>query len=179
VVATDIELELWLPIGEAPGYEVSSWGRVRKGEEPVEAWENAKGYHLVNLELPPLHDGEPPQLLIRYVHRLVLQAFEPSAAGLQVNHDDGVKGHNELGNLEWTTPAGNLTHAWATGLIARIRRSHRSVCRHGHPLDQVYRQRDRAGSMRTWRRCSRCRRASYRARKARGAGVLSLLDLLT
>jgi len=174
VDASVIEREEWRPIDEAPGYAVSSWGRVRRGAEIVEPWENAKGYHCVNLELAPLLGAERPRVLVRYVHRLVLLAFDPPRRKLQVNHENGRKAENVRRNLSWTTPAGNLTHAWATGLISRIRRR-RDVCRHGHPLDQVYRQRDRHGVLHTWRRCSRCRRARDDERRH---GVRSLLDLI-
>ena len=96
--------ERWAPIAEAPAYDVSTWGRVRRGDVEVASWPNAKGYHLVNLEIA----GAPR---LRYVHRLVLAAFRGRPTpGLQGNHEDRVKGHNALGNLTWTTPAGNTAH---------------------------------------------------------------------
>jgi hypothetical protein len=169
-------LELWAPIAEAAAYEVSTWGRVRRGEFEVASWPNKKGYHCVSLEVPGRTNP-----VIRYVHRLVLQAFRHQANqqlpfDLQGNHDDGVKANNALENLSWTTPSGNITHAWATGLMPRTR-AKRSCCRFGHPVDQVYSQLDRSGNMRTWKRCGRCRRAAYRRARNRAASVRSLLDL--
>lgn len=168
-------LELWAAVLEAPGYEVSSWGRVRRGAFDVASWPNAKGYHLVSLEI----EGVPR---LRYVHRLVLTAFAPlpvsrdtagDTAPLQVNHDDGDKAHNMLANLAWTTPGGNVAHAWARGLLPRTR-VRRPTCGQGHLRDQPYRQRDRHGVLRTYARCRRCRRLAYRRARDARRGLRSL-----
>jgi hypothetical protein len=59
---------------------------------------------MVSLEV----DGRP---VLRYVHRLVVLAFRGLDAGRRlVNHGDGVKGHNALGNLAWSTPSSNVLH---------------------------------------------------------------------
>lgn len=52
------------------------------------------------------------------VHQLLARAFigEPPP-GMQVNHKDGVKTNNRIGNFEYTTSAGNTRHAIALGLI--------------------------------------------------------------
>lgn len=104
--------EVWSPILEAPRYDVSTWGRVRRvmvdapdTYHDVPSWPNAKGYHLVSIELP---SGKPA---LRYVHRLVLTAFRGRDRRRQLaNHDDGRKHHNALDNLAWSTPSENVLH---------------------------------------------------------------------
>lgn len=53
----------------------------------------------------------------KLVHQLVAHAFVPHIDGKpDVNHLDGVKTNNYWRNLEWSTRAGNMLHAWRTGL---------------------------------------------------------------
>src|SRR4051812_15682930 len=46
-----LELEFWAPVAEAPTYDISTCGRVRRGDQLIECWPNKKGYHLVSLEI--------------------------------------------------------------------------------------------------------------------------------
>jgi hypothetical protein len=159
----------WRPVAGVPCCDVSDAGDVRCGCELLESWVNgATGYVLVKLD-----DGPP-----RYVHQLVLEAFVgPRPPGHQANHKSGSKCDNRLENLEWVTPSENSRHAHRTGLVRR-ERTRREVCRHGHPLDQTYRQQDRRGIWREWRRCSTCRRAAYRrSRYGADEGPRALLAL--
>jgi len=53
----------------------------------------------------------------RLVHRLVALTFLPNPQGYPViNHKDGNRHNNNLENLEWTTPIGNVTHSIRSGL---------------------------------------------------------------
>jgi hypothetical protein len=55
------------------------------------------------------------------VHRLVLAAFEGACPdGHEVNHKNGVKTDNCLGNLEYMTREQNIAHAMAYGLMRLI-----------------------------------------------------------
>lgn len=166
-----MELEYWAAIAEAPAFEVSTLGRVRKGDDAIGTWENRGGYVCVSLELT---DGRS---VLRYVHRLILEAFDELPGPTdQANHGNGRKADNRLDNLEWTTAGGNVAHAWRTGLQPRTRRR-RGTCRYGHPLTQKYTQRSR-GAMRSWFRCARCRRVLARQARDRALGFRSLLELL-
>lgn len=51
-------------------------------------------------------------------HQLVALAWigpQPTS-GHEVNHDNGSKNDNDVGNLEWSTRQENVQHAWRTGL---------------------------------------------------------------
>lgn len=165
-------VEEWRPLPEAPAYEVSSHGRVRRvmvdapdTYHDVASWPNAKGYHVVSLEIA----GVPK---LRYVHRLVLAAFKGPAGSRIVNHLSGRKGENTVENLEWTTPKGNTAHARAAGLMPSRHRTP-DICRFGHPRAQLYSQRRRG-----YHRCATCRRVAYRRNVALKTGLRSLLALL-
>lgn len=55
---------------------------------------------------------------IRYVHRLVLEAFKGREEGRNyVNHKDGNKENNHLNNLEWVTAKENTRHGIELGTI--------------------------------------------------------------
>lgn len=87
-------------------YEISSYGRVRhKGGTEVGGSLNSYGYRAYSLFV----GGK------RYTckgHRLVAEAFIPNPEGKRnVNHKDGDRDNNFVGNLEWATHGENERHA--------------------------------------------------------------------
>lgn len=53
------------------------------------------------------------------IHRLMMMIFNPifNCELYDVNHKDGIKYHNWLWNLEWTTRSENIQHALNNGLF--------------------------------------------------------------
>ena len=109
----EVSSELWKTIDEVPVYQVSTLGRVKNtktgllihlqkrksGYVKVGLWKNGKEY-------------------TRDVHRLVAEAFIPNPDNLpDVNHDNGHKDDNRVGNLYWCTEKENIQHAMRTGLF--------------------------------------------------------------
>jgi hypothetical protein len=102
-------------------YSVSNYGRVRRefnGARPnnppriMKPTVNHKGYLWVQLQ-----DRANLRKKILFVHVLVAEAFiclRPDQKW--VNHKDGVKANNAVGNLEWATRVENQQHAVRTGL---------------------------------------------------------------
>ena len=108
--------ETWKQI---PGYHysVSSIGRVRNDlTDKIKAPRVDKyGYARVDI----YKDGKPYR---EKIHRLVSNAFIPNPEHKpQVNHINGNKLDNSIGNLEWTTASENMQHCVKTGLFTPSR----------------------------------------------------------
>ena len=111
---------VWKPVVGYEGlYEVSNCGKVRS----VEHYTN--GHHLMAKELKPtmsqrylyvkLYKNAKPRTI--RLHRIVAEAFVPNPMHKpQVNHINGNRLDNSVGNLEWCTSSENLRHAYKTGL---------------------------------------------------------------
>ena len=125
------------PIPGYPGYDVSSFGRVRsyrtkiaiRGEgnrcgsrsamatnpRILKGWPNGDGYTSIRAVGP---NSRP------MVHRLVAQAFLPNPERLpEVDHRNYVKSDARLDNLEWVTKAENIRRALASGVRDKNRPS--------------------------------------------------------
>jgi hypothetical protein len=105
---------MWRECERHPGYEVSSYGNVRNIQSgTIRYLEPHKGYLRFVRE-------KNSKKFRDTVHRLVALAFIPNPDNHpQINHIDGDKQNNAVGNLEWCTPLQNVTHAIATGLQVR------------------------------------------------------------
>lgn len=122
--------EEWRLSLDAPDYEVSSMGRVRRATprmgthvgKIIKHRIERNGYCVVLLTV----DGKPKNLR---VHRLVVTAFSgpPINSEMQVNHINGIKTDNRLCNLEWCSRSENAKHALMIG-IGKVpdNRGHRS-----------------------------------------------------
>lgn len=100
-----ITIEEWKVIKECGRYEISSFGNVRnKKTKLILKQKEDKGYSRVGL-----FDGKKQKLY--GTHRLVAQAFIQNHDNKpQVNHINGIKNDNRVGNLEWCTASENNIH---------------------------------------------------------------------
>lgn len=103
----------WIKVEGFPNYSVSDMGEVRNDRrgrilKPLTLSKGYQGYRLyINSK----------QAKTVKAHRIVAIAHIPNPDNLpQVNHDDGIKSHNWVSNLEWSTGLDNMRHAFATGL---------------------------------------------------------------
>lgn len=131
--------EVWKDISNYEGYyQVSNKGRVKRLSSTVVmrnqfcSWEQSLKEYIFT---PCLDSKGYPQVVLSIgekrtarVHRLVAEAFLPEpteavkeeckSAGLDyvlVNHKDSNRSNNNVENLEWTTPLGNILHCHEQG----------------------------------------------------------------
>ena len=112
--------EIWAPVAGFEGlYDVSAEGEImrvaagRKGATPGRILRGSRSGEYPSVVLTDREFRTKTHL----VHALVARAFlGPRPKGAQVNHKDGVKSNNRLGNLEYVTPKQNIAHAKRLGL---------------------------------------------------------------
>ena len=103
--------EIWKPITDCPGYEVSTLGRVRSVDR-IDTLRNGNKRSLKGkiLTLRPDPEGYVRAVLrVNHerkhimVHRLVAITFLGKQEGKEVNHINCIRDDNRLENLEWVT----------------------------------------------------------------------------
>ena len=109
--------EIWKTVAGYGGrYSVSSEGRVYSSHNKGSYLKDVisvDGYARVSL-------SENNKRTLTSTHRLVAFAFIPNPEDKPtVNHKDGCKLNNCVGNLEWATNSEQIRHAIDTGLMTR------------------------------------------------------------
>jgi len=124
------KIEIWLPINDIIGYEISNYGRVRSINRSIytmSRWGKRMQKNLSGKIMSNKTDGNGYKFIslsnngnksIFRINRLVLCTFDnkPYKYKLWVNHIDGIITNNHISNLEWVTASENQIHAFKIGL---------------------------------------------------------------
>lgn len=135
---TLFDAEIWKPVPNAPGYEVSNHGRVRSIDRIIpyvdgrmrhqpgklkELVDDGHGYLTARLQIQK-------RGRTRYVHQIVLEAFvRPRKNGELVRHLDNNPKNNRLENLAWGSASENVLDQVKAGTHNNARKTH---CLRGH-----------------------------------------------
>ena len=117
-----LEGEIWVPVPDSSQYMVSNLGRIKRlpynyvdkrggiyimPEKLLKQTLAIRGYYVVNGKLI-----WPERRGAVYVHRILAMAFIPNPENKpHVNHINGIKSDNSLGNLEWVSHSENMMHS--------------------------------------------------------------------
>jgi hypothetical protein len=125
-----------MKINEIPGtigFRASADGDIfEPSGEKAEVYVNSEGYHRVSVKL------DSGLWSTMGVHRLVALTFIPcddDVSELVVNHRNGKRGDNRVGNLEWTTTELNNIHA---ALLSASSRKPTIIGSHGNGEERFF-----------------------------------------
>ncbi len=118
-------MEIWKDIKDFEGYyQISNLGNVKSLDREMIVNGGIRKYYSKSITQSIEKDGYLTVTLWKNsksksfrVHRLVAEAFIENPNNYEiVNHLDGNKQNNTVGNLEWCTIKENTNHAFRTGL---------------------------------------------------------------
>lgn len=112
-------LDINLPKVKHGLYKISTHGRCINNKGIfINPMQINSGYYVFALYTNTRRENGTP-IYVRYlVQRVMMMTFVPilNPKNYTVNHIDGVKSHNWLWNLEWSTQRNNNIHSWINNL---------------------------------------------------------------
>jgi hypothetical protein len=122
-------VEVWKPIKNYPGYEVSNFGRVRTHNKTsftkkhgIRHWKDRilklRGTSPCGSRIMLWNEKSMREFLVARLTAFTFFNEDINNQKLTVNHKDGNRYNNSSSNLEWVTKRENCRHAWDNNLIA-------------------------------------------------------------
>ena len=112
--------EIWKEITNFKNYEVSNSGNIRSW---IDSHGNRREFPLLKKQYKQkigylyVHLSKNGKAFNKLVHRLVAKEFIENIDNKpDINHINGIKTNNSVGNLEWVNQSENQNHAYKIGL---------------------------------------------------------------
>lgn len=126
-------MEIWMPLKECDGYEVSSKGNVRSFKLPgrqggrstypktIKQYKATNGYLMFSVSIKS-------KCTTIYTHMKVAELFiGPRPEGMEVCHADGTRDNNRLSNLRYDTRSANAEDSRRHGTLQQGEKHGRSI----------------------------------------------------